>query len=199
MALGFKPARKHGVHFDLASLAVKRLKGANLLLKGKTERHFEHTVVAFLEGSPKLRKNLITQVGDEDVEKISQAALFGFKHRPDTTIGNDGTAIELKVITTSTSVRVLLGQALAYRMAYRFVVLVLVDRTPDRQVVTLCQDKHSQEYALLTGLAKEFNIFTVVGPVERGKNLAFVAKGSGRPKTGSQKSSSETQAEEPSP
>ena len=70
MALGFMPARKQGVHFDLAILAVKRLKNANLLLKGKTERHFEHTVVAFLEGSHKLRKNLITQVGDEDVEKI---------------------------------------------------------------------------------------------------------------------------------
>ena len=197
MALGFMPARKYGVHFHLATLAVKRLKNANLLLKGKTERHFEHTVVASLEGSHKLRKNLITQVGDEDVEKISQAALFGFKHRPDTTIGNDGTAIELKVATTSTSVRVLLGQALAYRMAYRFVILVLVDQTPDRQVVTLCQDKHSQEYALLTGLAEEFNIFTVVGPVERGKNLAFVAKGSGRQKSRSAKPVDKPQVGEP--
>ena len=178
MGLGFMPARRSGVHFELAKTAVRRLKKANLLLKGKTEKHFEHAVVAFLEGSSRLRQNLITQVGKEEVEKISQAALFGFKHRPDTTIGNDGTAIELKVVTTSTSVRVLLGQALAYRMAYRFVILVLVDNTPGRQVVKLCRDKKSQEYALLTGLAEEFNIFTVVGPGERGKdNLSFLASG----------------------
>ncbi len=180
MALGFKAAKKAGVHFDLAKLAVRRLKNANLRLKGRTEKHYEHTIVAFLEASRKLRKNLITQVGDQEVQKISQASLFGFKHRPDTTIGNDGTAIELKVITTSTSVRVLLGQALAYRMDYRFVILVLVDQTPERQVVRLCEDKKSREFALLNGLAQEFNIFTVVGPADP-KNLAFIPPSKRRP------------------
>ena len=48
-----------------------------------------------LESSPRLAKHLITQVGDEEVDKVSQAQVFGFKHRPDTAIGTDGTAIEM--------------------------------------------------------------------------------------------------------
>lgn len=184
MALGFMPARRSGIHFELATLAVRRLRKANFRLKGRTEKLFEHTMVASLEGSRKLKNNLITQVGDEEVEKISQASLFGFKHRPDTTIGKDGTAIELKVITSSTSVRVLLGQALAYRMDYRFVILVLVDQTPDRQVVRLCADKKSREYALLNGLAEEFNIYTVVAPGDP-KNLSFIPPAKRKPRVAS--------------
>jgi hypothetical protein len=175
MDLGFLPARKRGTHFKLAMLAVRRLRNANLSLKGKTERHFEHSMVATLQASWSLRKNLITQIGEDEVEKITQSSLFGFKHRPDTTIGNDGTAIELKVVTSSSAIRDLLGQAIAYRMSYRFVVLALVDHTPDRHVVATCQDRKSREHALLTGLADQFNIFTVVGPVPGGKNLAFIA------------------------
>ena len=37
MALGFKAAKKAGVHFDLAKLVVRRLKNASLRLKGRTE------------------------------------------------------------------------------------------------------------------------------------------------------------------
>ena len=45
MAFGFISARKQGIHYDLAKLATNKLKKVNLLVKGKTERHFEHTVV----------------------------------------------------------------------------------------------------------------------------------------------------------
>ena len=95
MAFGFISARKQGTHYDLAKFATNKLKKVNLLVKGKTERHFEHTVVSHLQASPKLRKNLITQIGEEEVEKITQATLFGFNHRPDTAIGRDGTAVEI--------------------------------------------------------------------------------------------------------
>lgn len=53
------------------------------------------------------------------MEKITKASLFGFIHRPDVSIGIDGTAIEIKVISTGQSVRDILGQAIAYRMHYR--------------------------------------------------------------------------------
>lgn len=172
--LGFVAARKRGVHYELAEFAVKHMKRANLLVKGKTERQFEHAIVAHLQASRKLTNNLITQVGEEEVEKITQASLFGFKHRPDTSIGKDGTAIEIKVITSGPSIRDLLGQALAYRMDYRFVILVLVDHTPDRQIVELCRDKKSREFSLLKGFSDDFNIFTVVGPLEKSKNLVFI-------------------------
>ena len=104
MAFGFIKARKQGIHYDLAKFATNKLKKVNLLVKGKTELHFEHNVVSHLQASPKLRKNLITQIGQEQVEKVSQATLFGFNHRPDIAIGIDGTAIEIKVVANSRSV-----------------------------------------------------------------------------------------------
>ncbi len=175
MAFGFINARKQGTHYDLVKFATSKLKKVNLLVKGKTERHFEHTVVSHLQASPKLRKNLITQIGEGEVEKITQATLFGFNHRPDTAIGIDGTAIEIKVVANSQSVRDVLGQALAYRMHYRFVILVLVDHTSNRQIVDLCRDKNSNEYALLQGLSESLNIFSVIGPVGQSKNVVFVS------------------------
>ena len=173
MTLGFVAGAKRGQHFELAEFAISKLKGVNLLVKGKTENHFEHTIVSHLQASPKLRQNLITQIGIDEVEKITKASLFGFSHRPDVSIGIDGTAIEIKVISTGQSVRDILGQAIAYRMHYRFVILVLVDQTEDRKVVELCRSKESQEYSLLSGLSETMNIFTVVGPVDQSKNIAF--------------------------
>ncbi len=173
MSLGFFPGAKRGSHYQLAMFALKRLKAVNLLVKGQSESHFEHTIVSHLQSSPNLRRNLITQIGLDEVEKITKASLFGFSHRPDVSIGNDGTAIEIKVISTGQSVRDILGQAIAYRMHYRFVILVLVDQTEDRKVVELCCSKKSQEFSLLSGLAEAMNIFTVVGPVNQSKNVVF--------------------------
>ena len=173
MALGFVPSAKRGQHYDLAIFAVRRLRNVNVLLKGQTERHFEHTIISHLQASVKLRPNLITQIGVDEVEKITQSILFGFSHRPDVSIGNDGTAIEIKVVSSGQSTRDILGQAIAYRMHYRFVVLVLIDRTPNRNIVSLCKSKASSEYSLLSGLAKTMNVFTVVGPYAQSKNITF--------------------------
>jgi hypothetical protein len=176
MSLGFVTGAKRGQHFELAEFAIAKLKGVNLLVKGKTENHFEHTIVSHLQASPKLRQNLITQIGLDEVEKITKASLFGFSHRPDVSIGIDGTAIEIKVISTGQSVRDILGQAIAYRMQYRFVILVLVDQTDDRKVVELCRSKESQEFSLLSGLSETMNIFTIIGPFDQSRNLAFFTK-----------------------
>jgi hypothetical protein len=156
--------------------ALKKLKGVNLLVKGKSERDFEYMIVSHLQSSRRLRKNIITQIGMEEVEKITKASLFGFSHWPDASIGNGGTAVEIKPIQGGPSIRDILGQAIAYRMHYRFVILVLVDQTPDRKVVELCRDKDSQEYCLLSGLADALNIFTIVGPVGQSKNVMFAGQ-----------------------
>lgn len=174
MGLGFIASRKSGTHYDLALFAARKLKKANILLKGKSERSYEHTIIAHLQSSPKLRKNLITQIGEEEVDKIANANLFGFNHRPDTTIGNDGTAIEIKVVKSASAIRDILGQGIVYRMHYRFVILVFVDNTPDRQIVKMCSDKYSQEYSLLHGLAKTHHIYSVVGPKGVSKNIVFL-------------------------
>jgi hypothetical protein len=173
VALGFVPCRKNGQHYELAMFALRRMKTVNLLVNGQTEKHFEFAIVSALQQSPRLRKNLITQVGLDEVVKMTRASLFGFGHWPDVSIGNDGTAIEIKVIQGGPGVRDILGQAIAYRMHYRFVILVLVDQTQDRKIVELCKDKESQEHSLLTGVAETMNIFTVVGPVGKSKNLVF--------------------------
>ena len=67
MNLGFVAGAKRGHHFELAEFAISKLKGVNLLVKGKTENHFEHTIVSHLQASPKLRQNLITQIGIDEV------------------------------------------------------------------------------------------------------------------------------------
>ena len=175
MALGFASAAKRGQHYDLAMFAARKLQSVNLLVKGQSERQFEMTVVSHLQASPRLRKNLITQIGIDEVEKITKASLFGFSHRPDISIGNDGTAIEIKVITSGASVRDVLGQALAYRMHYRFAILVLIDETDERQVVSSCRTRGSQERALLEELATQMNIFTVIGPLGQSNNVVFTA------------------------
>ncbi len=174
MPLGFVSSPRHGQHFDLAKLAVRKLKSANLALKGKNEREFEQAVVGHLQSSPTIRKNLITQVGTDEVDKITQASLFGFSHRPDASIGKDGTAIEIKVISGGQSAREILGQSIAYRMQYRFVIIVLIDRSEGRQIVDLCSDKKSSEFSLFAGLAESMNIFSVIGPDGPSSNIAFI-------------------------
>jgi len=173
MALGFVPGAKRGRHYELARFAVNKLKKVNLLVKGKSESDFELTITAHLQSSSKLRWNLIAGINKDEVEKITPASLFGFSHRPDLSIGIDSTAIEIKVISSGQSMRDLIGQAIAYRMHYRFVILVLVDQTEDQKVVKLCRSKKSQEFGFLSELANTMNIFTVVGPLSQSKNVVF--------------------------
>ncbi|GEM_PF-968797 len=173
MDLGFRSGAKRGQHYDLAMFSAHKLKSVNLLVKGQSEKHFEMTVVSHLQASSRLRKNLITQIGVDEVQKITQASFFGFSHRPDISIGNDGTAIEIKVITSGQSARDVLGQALAYRMHYRFVILVLIDQTEERQIVNSCRVKGSSERRFLSTLAETMNIFTIIGPLRKSRNIVF--------------------------
>lgn len=182
MALGFASAAKRGQHYELAMFAASKLKSVNLLVKGHIEKQFEAAVVACLQASPRLRKNLITQIGVDEVEKITRASLFGFSHRPDISLGNSGTAIEIKVVATGQAVRDVLGQALAYRMHYRFVILVLIDQTNERQIVNLCRIRESQEHSLLSQLAESMNIFTIIGPLSQSRNIVFAGQRQNRGK-----------------
>lgn len=176
MSLGFASGAKRGQHYELAMFAVNKLRSVNLLVKGHTERQFEHTVVSHLQASPRLRKNLITQIGMDEVEKITQASLFGFSHRPDISLGNSGTAIEIKVVGTGQAVRDVFGQALAYRMHYRFVILVLIDQTAERQIVNLCGARQSKECLFLSEFAAAMNIFTIIGPLGQSRNIIFAGQ-----------------------
>lgn len=197
MALGFASVARRGQHYELAMFAASKLRSVNLLVKGHTERQFEHTVVSHLQASPRLRKNLITQIGMDEVDKITQASLFGFSHRPDISLGNDGTALEIKVVGSGQGIRDVLGQALAYRMHYRFVILVVIDTTPERQIVNLCAARRSREYALLSELSESLNIFTIVGPLGQSRNIVFAGQRQRREKTAAEtKSMAQVKAEQ---
>jgi hypothetical protein len=66
-----------------------------------------------------------------------------------------------------------LGQSIAYRMQYRFVIIVLVDGTENKKIVELCKDKKSKEYSLFTGLAGAMNVFSIIGPDGPSRNISF--------------------------
>jgi len=146
MTLGFAPGARRGRHYELARFAVNKLKKVNLLVTGSTENAFEHTITSSLQSSPKLSRNLIAGIDKNEVEKITPANLFGFSHKPDLSIGIDGTAIEIKMVSSGQGVRDLIGQAITYRMHYRFVILVLIDQTKDKRLVKLCRSKKTQEF-----------------------------------------------------
>ena len=170
---GQRKAARRGTHYELAVFAARKIQKLNFALKAKSEAEYEVALTQSLNSSRKLKDYLITQKESEPVEKITPADVFGFRHRPDLTIGNDGTAIELKVIHNGQAIREALGQALCYRTWYRFVILVLLDLTKDKIMVNRCRDKTSNAYKLLQGLT-DMNIFTIVGPAGHGKNIAFL-------------------------
>jgi hypothetical protein len=196
MGLGFMQSRRSGKHYELARFALGKLRRSNLLIKAKNERQYEHAVVANLQASRKICRNLITQVGEDEVEKITQANLFAFKHRPDVTIGKDGTAIEIKMVRSGADVRDLIGQAIVYRVFYRFVILVLIDHTPDRSIVGLCKSKDTTEYSFLKDLAENYNIFTVIGPLKQSLNLIFYPDTKKETKTAREDDSDKAEEEE---
>ena len=73
VSLGFVPSKKTGAHYELAMFAMKKAKNLNLLLKKQSEKHFEHTIVSYLQSSPRLSKNLITNIGVDEVQKNDQS------------------------------------------------------------------------------------------------------------------------------
>ena len=172
--LPFVSGIRQGEAYEDVRYAIKHLSRASLWVKDEAEKTFEAKIIGLLQGTTRLRKKLISQIDDEE-EKIISADLFSFKHYPDASI-DDTIAIEIKVVSQHEGPRIreLLGQALVYRFKYKFVVLVLVDRTDDHKIVKACKKKNSDENNLLKSLSEDYNIFTLVGPVYgKNKNMVF--------------------------
>ena len=182
MQFGLMRADKKGDHFELALRAVHQIKNADLLKKAEDEWTYANILVTALQASHKIKPHLNNQTDKEQDQKMIKVPAFGFDHVPDITIDNDGTAIEIKLIKGGNDLRDCLGQALIYRFAYRFAIMVLIDITKDRVFVESLRSKDSNEVKLLRDMCNNLNILTIVGPVGRFKNLAFVPKSSRKTK-----------------
>ena len=99
MDYGFKKYSRKGTHYDLAMEAAKNIKKINFHFKHRDEKEVEHHLVSSLETHRKLKPHLITQINKDQAVTMTRAELFGFRHSPDIAIGDDGTAIELKLFT----------------------------------------------------------------------------------------------------
>lgn len=180
MGLGMIVSSRKGDQFELALRAVHQIKKENFLLKADDEFTYANILGSKLQGSKKLQPHVNIYTEKDPEQKMVKVKAFAFDHLPDITIDKDGTAIEIKLIKGGGDLRDCLGQALIYRFAYRFVIMVLIDRTEDRAFVESLRKRASNEAQLLRGMSDEFNIITVVGPLARFKNLAFVPKSSSR-------------------
>jgi len=180
MRFGLMRADRKGEQFELALRAVRLIKNENFLLKADDEWTYANILGSKLQGSKKLKPHVNIHTEKDPEQKMIRVKAFAFDHLPDITIDNDGTAIEIKLIKSGSDLRDCLGQALIYRFAYRFVIMVLIDRTDNRAFVESLRKRASSEAELLRGFCDEFNAMTVIGPLDKFKNLAFVPKSSGR-------------------
>lgn len=179
MALGFKRAHKRGQYYELTLEAIKVANAIDFDVKGRDERDYEHILASQLHQSKTLQPNLITQVNRDQINTITPVDFFGYRHRPDIAIGQDCTAIEVKVMHNSQSLRDMLGQGICYRMQYRFVILVFVLPKMSNELITSCENEidsngePNNEHNLLRTMADDLNIFSVIGPAGKRKNLVF--------------------------
>lgn len=167
--------RRLGVHWQLAQRTVETLRNVQFYAKTRDEHALENHMVACLRHDPKLTTHVLSQLDGDPVEKIEQARIFGFRLRPDAAIGRDGTAIELKMVRGASGFRNALGQALVYRMEYRFVVLCLVDRTAQGRFSSFAADPDRAGHKMLQSMAADLGIFSVIAPHPRAKQKQNVA------------------------
>jgi hypothetical protein len=182
MRYGLMRADKKGDHFELALRAIHQIKNADLLRKADDEWTYANILVTALQASKKVKPHINDQTRKEQEQRLIKVPAFSFDHIPDITIDNDGTAIEIKLIKCGNDLRDCLGQALIYRFAYRFAIMVLIDLTERRTFVESLRRKDSNEARLLRDMCDNLNIMTIIGPIGKSKNLAFVPKSSHRVK-----------------
>ncbi|MCK4642838.1 hypothetical protein KAU32_04285 [bacterium] len=153
----FKTSKKRGIHWDNLQKAIRDVKKLSLEMKGDIERNYEDKISGAL--SMQFEKSFIDQRNTQQV--MTRISLFDHDHRPDMSIGNDGVAIEVKVIKGGSSFREAIGQSIFYRLGYRFVLVIWIDVSKNKHYRALLKDKESSEYTFV----KEFendNIFCIV-------------------------------------
>lgn len=168
--MGFKTGRRGSEIWNDVQVLDGIIGRTKFNISGKSERDFELLFTTTLSAHDKIGRKLISQFDNET--KVQSVYCFGKKHRPDLAIGDDGIAIEIKYINGSLDgVRDAIGQAIFYRLRYRFVVVLLVVAEKNQETyLKLVNGEEKDLSDIFKHLSDELNIFTYVVPAFTLKN-----------------------------
>lgn len=153
----YKRSLRTGKYWKNCQKCIRTIKNIPLDVSGHDERKFEDRISGGL--ALRFKDSFIDQRNEQQV--MTRVSLFDHDHRPDMSIDTDGVAIEVKMIKTGSSFREAIAQALIYRLGYRFVIIIWIDKTKNKTYKELLSDKKTIEYKFLRELEAN-NIFCVV-------------------------------------
>ncbi len=152
---------RDGKYWEDCEYAIKALSKLDLSKTEMTEKEFEDRVAWFLGKQlfPGGEQFMDHRTHHDDASDI---ALFSSIHRPDMSIGSDGTAIEVKAADHGNKVKQAISQALFYRIGYRFVIVLLVDTTDHGDIYAgLRGHGNTPEVQFVDDLEEHLNIFVI--------------------------------------
>ena len=163
--MAFKQGQKRGSLWEDAQIIAKIISEHGFNRTDKDEDEFENSFSTVLDFNQKnMTHKVYTQKNRSTT--VNSVYCFGKNNRPDMAIDEDGIAIELKYIDSDLDrFRNAIGQSIVYRLAYRFVILLLVVSDKNKQLYSdICTGKESDMDKVLTHLADELNVFTFIVP-----------------------------------
>jgi len=171
--MGFVSGARRGSLWEDFLLIDELIKKHDFNISGKKEREFEngfaHTLAA---NNERFQHDVITQLHRKS--HVIGVDCFGKKHRPDMAIGSSGDikkdiqsiGIEIKYIKDSPDIfKYALGQAMVYRIRYKFVALILILSHKNKPLYEVIATKQQLDLNdILYSLAEEMKIFTYIVP-----------------------------------
>lgn len=153
----FKKAKRGGnIYWNELQKAIGIIERINLNMKYEKESQFEDRI------SGALQPNFDNFIDQRNIQqKMTRVTIFGHDHRPDMSIGIDGTAIEVKLGKTGQSFREAIGQSFIYRMNYRFVLIIMVDISKNKIYKEQFKDENCEEQKFIKEL-QENNIYMII-------------------------------------
>ena len=163
--MSFESSRKRGSIWDDAIKLHQLISDYNFHLTSKTERDFEIGFSQVLASRKDLFSNKIITQHDRN-EPVKSVYCFGKRHRPDSTILNDGIAIEIKYINASTDgFKSSIGQAYLYRLRYRFVFIILIlSKKQEKLYESIVSGQETDLEDILSHISRRMNIYTCIAP-----------------------------------
>jgi len=152
----FFPSARRGYYWESLQKIKNTIERLSLDISANDERDFEDRIAGALQ--PQF-KDFIDQRNKQQV--MTRVTLFGHDHRPDMSIDTNGIAVEVKIAKGGQSFKDAIGQAFIYRMGYRFVIVVWIDRTKEKIYRKSMQKPNSNETKFIKML-EENNVFCIV-------------------------------------